>query len=193
MRHARQAVWLLRSACRKRTTNSRRPVVARPSARPFGPFPQSRSSLPPSFHSLSRRMRRALLLFLSQHGLPSHFPRMSRLSVNLSSIRFGIDRSQRTGIGFEKRQSRNSLSAAGRRAGRRCNLWPGAAQSHEAKRSILNFFATALGSAYDPAVTAALRTLSPFAGAATSAIVGRPERLDALGAAFVNAISANLP
>jgi 2-methylcitrate dehydratase PrpD len=67
-----------------------------------------------------------------------------------------------------------------------------AAQSHEAKRSILNFFATALGSAYDPAVTSALRTLSPFSGAATSAIVGRPERLDALSAAFVNAISANL-
>jgi 2-methylcitrate dehydratase PrpD len=67
-----------------------------------------------------------------------------------------------------------------------------AAQSHEAKRSILNFFATALGSAYDPAVTSALRTLSPFSGAATSAIIGRPERLDALGAAFVNAISANL-
>ena len=67
-----------------------------------------------------------------------------------------------------------------------------AAQSHEAKRSILNFFATAFGSAYDPAVTSALRTLSPFSGAATSAIIGRPERLDALGAAFVNAISANL-
>ena len=67
-----------------------------------------------------------------------------------------------------------------------------ATQSHEAKRSILNFFATALGSAYDPAVASALRTLSPFSGAATSAIIGRPERLDALGAAFVNAISANL-
>ena len=67
-----------------------------------------------------------------------------------------------------------------------------AAQNHEAKRAILNFFATALGSAYDPAVTAALKTLVPFSGAATSAIIGRPERLDALGAAFVNAISANL-
>lgn len=67
-----------------------------------------------------------------------------------------------------------------------------AAQNHEAKRSILNFFATALGSAYDPAVTAALRTLLPFSGAATSTIIGRPERLDAMGAAFVNAISANL-
>ena len=67
-----------------------------------------------------------------------------------------------------------------------------AAQSHEAKRSILNFFATALGSANDPAVTAALRTLLPFSGAATSAIIGRPERLDAMGASFLNAISANL-
>ena len=66
------------------------------------------------------------------------------------------------------------------------------AQNHEAKRSILNFFATALGSAYDPVVTAGLRTLSPFSGAATSAIIGRPERLDAMGAAFVNAIAANL-
>jgi 2-methylcitrate dehydratase PrpD len=67
-----------------------------------------------------------------------------------------------------------------------------AAQSHEAKRSILNFFATSLGSAYDPAVSAALRVLLPFSGAATSAVIGRPERLDAMGASFVNAISANL-
>jgi 2-methylcitrate dehydratase PrpD len=67
-----------------------------------------------------------------------------------------------------------------------------AEQTHEAKRSILNFFATALGSANDPAVSAALRALLPFSGAATSAIIGRPERLDAMGASFVNAISANL-
>jgi len=67
-----------------------------------------------------------------------------------------------------------------------------ASQSHEAKRSILNYFATALGSAYDPAMTSALRVVSPFSGAAISAIIGRQDRLDALGAAFVNAISANL-
>ena len=66
------------------------------------------------------------------------------------------------------------------------------AQNHEAKRSILNFFATALGSANDPAVTAALRTLLPFSGTATSAVIGRSERLDAMCASFVNAISANL-
>ncbi len=67
-----------------------------------------------------------------------------------------------------------------------------AAQSHQAKRSILNFFATALGSSNDPAVTSALQVLTPFSGSPTSGIIGRSERLDALGAAFVNAISANL-
>src|SRR3954454_18045788 len=67
-----------------------------------------------------------------------------------------------------------------------------AAQEHEAKRSILNFFATALGSANDLAVTAALRTLQPFSGAATSSVIGRSDRLDAMGASFLNAVSANL-
>ena len=37
-----------------------------------------------------------------------------------------------------------------------------------------------------------MRALFPFSGAATSTIMGRPDRLDALGASFVNAISANL-
>ncbi|MBV9531670.1 MAG: MmgE/PrpD family protein, partial [Bradyrhizobium sp.] len=67
-----------------------------------------------------------------------------------------------------------------------------AVQCHEAKRSILNFFAASLAAAFDPAVSAALRTFAPFSGPATSAIIGRAERLDALCAAFVNAISANL-
>ena len=66
------------------------------------------------------------------------------------------------------------------------------AQSLEARRSILNFFATALGSARDPVVTAAMRTLSPFSGAATSTVIGHSEPMDALCASFLNAISANL-
>ena len=66
------------------------------------------------------------------------------------------------------------------------------AQSHEARRSILNFFATALGSARDPVVTAAMRTLSPFSGAATSTVIGHSEPMDALCASFLNAVSANL-
>ena len=67
-----------------------------------------------------------------------------------------------------------------------------AAQEHEAKRSILNFFATALGSANDPAISAALRALQPFSGAATSSVIGRSELIDAMGASFLNAVSANL-
>ncbi|MCK1392490.1 MmgE/PrpD family protein [Bradyrhizobium sp. 1] len=66
------------------------------------------------------------------------------------------------------------------------------AQSHEARRSILNFFATALGSARDPVVMAAMRTLSPFSGAATSTVIGHSRPMDALCASFLNAISANL-
>lgn len=66
------------------------------------------------------------------------------------------------------------------------------AQSVEARRSILNFFATALGSAHDPVVTAAMRALSPFSGAATSTVIGHTEPMDALCASFLNAISANL-
>jgi 2-methylcitrate dehydratase PrpD len=66
------------------------------------------------------------------------------------------------------------------------------AQSLETRRSILNFFATALGSARDPVVTAAMRTLSPFSGAATSTVIGHSEPMDALCASFLNAVSANL-
>jgi 2-methylcitrate dehydratase PrpD len=66
------------------------------------------------------------------------------------------------------------------------------AQSHEARRSILNFFATALCSARDPVVMAAMRTLSPFSGVATATVIGRSERMDAMCASLLNAISANL-
>lgn len=65
-------------------------------------------------------------------------------------------------------------------------------QAFEAQRSILNFFATALGSARDPVLTVAMRTLAPFSGAATSTVIGHSEPMDALCASFLNAISANL-
>jgi 2-methylcitrate dehydratase PrpD len=67
-----------------------------------------------------------------------------------------------------------------------------ASQVHEAKRSLLNFFGTALGSANDPVVDTAIRVLRPFSSGPTASIIGRPERLDVLSAPFVNAISANL-
>jgi 2-methylcitrate dehydratase PrpD len=65
-------------------------------------------------------------------------------------------------------------------------------QAHHARRSLLNFFATGIGSAHDPAVAAGLSVLAPFSGPATSALIGRGERLDMMGAAFLNAVSANL-
>ncbi|HYM03343.1 MAG TPA: MmgE/PrpD family protein [Stellaceae bacterium] len=63
---------------------------------------------------------------------------------------------------------------------------------HEAKRALLNFFATALGVAAHPAVDAAVKVLRDFAGPAQASLIGRGERLDMLSASFVNAMAANL-
>jgi 2-methylcitrate dehydratase PrpD len=63
---------------------------------------------------------------------------------------------------------------------------------HEAKRSILNVFGTALGASREPAVAAAIEVLRPFSGPPQATIIGRPERLDVLNAAFINALSANI-
>jgi 2-methylcitrate dehydratase PrpD len=111
-----------------------------------------------------------------------------------------VDSWSRVGLRFRKNEERaqvpqDRVSSVSRTFGEfiAAASWADVAeQGHHAKRSILNFFATALGSAHDPAVTAALRTLSPFSGPQTSTVIGRSERLDALCASFVNAISANL-
>lgn len=63
---------------------------------------------------------------------------------------------------------------------------------HEGKRSLLNFFACALGVAHTPPIEMALRVLAPLSGADRVTVFGRTERLDLLGAAFLNAIGANL-
>jgi len=63
---------------------------------------------------------------------------------------------------------------------------------HEAKRSLLNGFATALGGCREPAVETSLAVLRRFAGEGRCGLVGRPERADMLLAAFVNAMSANI-
>jgi 2-methylcitrate dehydratase PrpD len=68
----------------------------------------------------------------------------------------------------------------------------GAGLRHEAKRSLLNFFGGALGVAADPAVVTAVRVLAPFSGPDRVTVIGRPERLDAMGASFVNTVAANL-
>jgi 2-methylcitrate dehydratase PrpD len=63
---------------------------------------------------------------------------------------------------------------------------------HEGKRSLLNFFGGALRVARDPAVEGALRVMAPFSGPERVTVIGRAERLDAMGASFVNTIAANL-
>jgi 2-methylcitrate dehydratase PrpD len=62
----------------------------------------------------------------------------------------------------------------------------------EARRSLVNYFATAIGGSREPAMDIAVRTLGRFGGPATASLVGRSERLDPFGAAFVNAAGANV-
>lgn len=63
---------------------------------------------------------------------------------------------------------------------------------HAAKRSLLNFFATALPGAHDIAVETALGTLRKFAGAGDATLIARAETVDPLTAAFINAAAANV-
>jgi 2-methylcitrate dehydratase PrpD len=67
-----------------------------------------------------------------------------------------------------------------------------AAVRHEAKRTIMNFVGTALGGCGDIAVELAIRALGPFFGSAQATVIGRTERPDALSAAFLNAVGANV-
>jgi 2-methylcitrate dehydratase PrpD len=63
---------------------------------------------------------------------------------------------------------------------------------HQAKRSTMNFFAVALTGCRNDTVETLLQTLAPFSGGRQATIVGRPERIDALSAAFLNAAGANV-
>ncbi|HEY5291098.1 MAG TPA: MmgE/PrpD family protein [Burkholderiales bacterium] len=63
---------------------------------------------------------------------------------------------------------------------------------HEAKRSLMNFFATSLGGCRDAAIETASAVLGRFAGSAAATVIGRCERSDLLNAAFLNAMSANV-
>ena len=63
---------------------------------------------------------------------------------------------------------------------------------HEGKRSLLNFIGCALGVAHTPSVEMAVRVLLPLSGTDRVTVIGRTERLDPIGAAFVNAIGGNL-
>jgi 2-methylcitrate dehydratase PrpD len=63
---------------------------------------------------------------------------------------------------------------------------------HQAKRSLMNFFAVALAGCRSGPVEIALRSLAEFSGGRQATLVGRAERIDALSAAFLNAAGANV-
>jgi 2-methylcitrate dehydratase PrpD len=63
---------------------------------------------------------------------------------------------------------------------------------HQAKRSLMNFFAVTLAGCRASPVEIALRSLAGFSGGRQVTVVGRSERIDALSAAFLNAASANV-
>jgi 2-methylcitrate dehydratase PrpD len=63
---------------------------------------------------------------------------------------------------------------------------------HQAKRSLMNFFAVALAGCRTGPVEIALRSLAEFFGGKQATVVGRSERVDALSAAFLNAAGANV-
>ncbi|MGB6321894.1 MAG: MmgE/PrpD family protein, partial [Xanthobacteraceae bacterium] len=64
--------------------------------------------------------------------------------------------------------------------------------AHQAKRSLLNFFAVALTGCRNETFEIALGALSAFSGGEQATLIGRRERIDALNAAFLNAAGANV-
>ncbi len=63
---------------------------------------------------------------------------------------------------------------------------------HEGARAILNWLGCALGGCRDETVERLLAALREFAGKPQATLIGRGERLDALTAACVNAVSSNI-
>ena len=63
---------------------------------------------------------------------------------------------------------------------------------HEAKRSLLNCFATAFSGCRDEAVEISLASMTEFGAAGEASLIGRSERVDPLTAAFLNAAAANV-
>ena len=63
---------------------------------------------------------------------------------------------------------------------------------HDARRALINVIGTAVGAARDEAIEKLVATLATFDGAASAKLIGRPERMDALNASFINAASANV-
>ncbi|MCY4460057.1 MAG: MmgE/PrpD family protein [Albidovulum sp.] len=62
----------------------------------------------------------------------------------------------------------------------------------EGVRTFVNWLGCAVGGSRHETVDAALRVLNPFSGPRTSTVLGRADRLDALGAALANGISSHV-
>jgi 2-methylcitrate dehydratase PrpD len=63
---------------------------------------------------------------------------------------------------------------------------------HQAKRSMINFFAVTLAGCRARPIEIAQRSLAGFSGCAQATVIGRHERIDVLSAAFLNAAAANV-
>ena len=63
---------------------------------------------------------------------------------------------------------------------------------HQAKRSLINFFAVTLAGCRSRPIEMALGLLDQFSGGKQATVIGRKGRLDALSAAFLNAACANV-
>ena len=64
--------------------------------------------------------------------------------------------------------------------------------AHQARRSLVNFFAVTLAGCRSHPIEIALRSLLEFSGGRHVSVIGRTERIDALSAAFLNAAGANV-
>jgi 2-methylcitrate dehydratase PrpD len=67
-----------------------------------------------------------------------------------------------------------------------------AAVRKEARRTLVNWMACAVGGSPHPTLTVALSALGPFSGPAQATVVGRKERLDILHASLMNGISSHV-
>lgn len=72
--------------------------------------------------------------------------------------------------------------------------WENVSQNvrHEAKRSLLNYFAVGFAGAHDPTIEKLIGTYTAFSANQQASLIGRPERTDMLNAAALNAMSANV-
>jgi 2-methylcitrate dehydratase PrpD len=63
---------------------------------------------------------------------------------------------------------------------------------HEARRSLVNYVAVALGGSRDPTIESAVRTFAELRAGNQARLIGRSERFDPYNAAALNAMAANV-